>query len=160
MILVADDDNGNKDEEEDRSGLAIDDGQGGTLKYISWAPEGGSTVLRLEWETTHACENSSAPTNSSSSGHWGFFTWFIIMYVLVMSVVVFRLTENISVFLGVAAYLIFGSWLNYNRLGTTGFDSVPHADTIRDLPYLFRDWMRRVVDTVQGGHSRAGYSAV
>lgn len=67
--------------------------------------------------------------------------------------------KNLSVFMGVAAYLIFGSWLNYNRYSARGWDLVPHSDTIRDLPYLFRDWIRRVVETVQGG-SRGGYSAV
>ncbi len=68
--------------------------------------------------------------------------------------------KNSSVFMGVAAYLIFGSWLNYNRYSARGWDLVPHSDTIRDLPYLFRDWIRRVVETVQGGGSRGGYSAV
>ncbi len=68
--------------------------------------------------------------------------------------------QSLSVFMGVAAYLIFGSWLNYNRYSARGWDLVPHSDTIRDLPYLFRDWIRRVVDTVQGGGSRGGYSAV
>lgn len=65
-----------------------------------------------------------------------------------------------SVFLGVAAYLIFGSWINYNRYSARGWDLVPHSETLRDLPYLFKDWMRRVVSTVQGGGSRGGYSAV
>lgn len=68
--------------------------------------------------------------------------------------------QSLSVFMGVAAYLIFGSWLNYNRYSARGWDLVPHSDTIRDLPYLFRDWIRRAVDTVQGGGSRGGYSAV
>lgn len=65
-----------------------------------------------------------------------------------------------SAFLGIAAYLIFGSWLNYNRYGARGWDLLPHGDTIRDVPYLFRDWSRKVVETVQGGRSRGGYSAV
>lgn len=65
-----------------------------------------------------------------------------------------------SVFLGTAAYLIFGSWLNYNRYGARGWDLVPHGDTIRDIPYLLKDWTRRVLNTVQGSGSRGGYSAV
>ena len=59
-----------------------------------------------------------------------------------------------------AAYLIFGSWLNYNRYGARGWDLLPHGDTIRDVPYLMKDWTRRVVNTIQGGGSRGGYSAV
>ena len=65
-----------------------------------------------------------------------------------------------SAFLGTAAYLIFGSWLNYNRYGARGWDLLPHGDTIRDIPYLMKDWSRKVVDTVSGGGPRGGYSAV
>ena len=70
------------------------------------------------------------------------------------------LTELHSLFMGVAAYLIFGSWLNYNKYSARGWDLLPHSETIRDVPYLFRDWMRRVVNTIQGGGSRGGYSVL
>lgn len=74
----------------------------------------------------------------------------------------FRLLTLNSVFLGAAAYLIFGSWLNYTRYGARGWDLVPHGDAIRDLPYIVADWGRTAVNTVQGrSHaSRGGYSAV
>jgi hypothetical protein len=38
-------------------------------------------ILRLDWKTKYACENylSDNPSDSSGSGHWGFFTWMIIM---------------------------------------------------------------------------------
>lgn len=65
-----------------------------------------------------------------------------------------------SLFLATAAYLIFGSWLNYNRYGARGWDLLPHGDTIRDIPYILKDCARRVKDTVQGPGSRGGYSAV
>ncbi|KAK3490202.1 autophagy-related protein 27 [Neurospora hispaniola] len=74
---------------------------------------------------------------------WGFFTWLVVL-----------------LFLGIAAYLIFGSWLNYNRYGARGWDLLPHGDTIRDIPYLLKDWTRRVLNTVQSSGSRGGYSAV
>lgn len=70
------------------------------------------------------------------------------------------LTHLHSVFLATASYLIFGSWLNYNRYGARGWDLLPHSDTIRDIPYLLKDWTRRVLNTVQGTGSRGGYSAV
>ncbi|CAI6336246.1 unnamed protein product [Periconia digitata] len=98
-------------------------------------------TLRLEWRTKHACEQD-APEESSSS-HWGFFTWFIIIF-----------------FLATATYLIFGSWLNYNRYGARGWDLLPHGDTIRDIPYILKDFGRKVVNSTQGGGSRGGYSAV
>ncbi|KAJ4288477.1 type II membrane protein [Kalmusia sp. IMI 367209] len=97
-------------------------------------------TLRLEWRTKYACDN--APSDGESS-HWGFFTWFIII-----------------LFLATAAYLIFGSWLNYNRYGARGWDLLPHGDTIRDIPYIIKDIGRKVVSTVQSPGSRGGYSAV
>ncbi|KAF2261778.1 hypothetical protein CC78DRAFT_429013, partial [Lojkania enalia] len=97
-------------------------------------------VLRLEWRTQYACQGVQDDTQDS---HWGFFTWFIIILFLV-----------------VAAYLIFGSWLNYNRYGARGWDLLPHGDTIRDIPYILKDWARRVASTIQGPGSRGGYSAV
>lgn len=117
-------------------------------------------VLRLTWKTKHACEKreeggggngggsgdgdkGNGGKDQNESKHWGFFTWMIML-----------------VFLGVAAYLIFGSWLNYNRYGARGWDLLPHGDTIRDIPYLMQDWIRRVIQTLQGGGSRGGYSAV
>ncbi|KAF1996364.1 hypothetical protein P154DRAFT_416157, partial [Amniculicola lignicola CBS 123094] len=99
-------------------------------------------VLRLEWRTKWACKNAPRDADNGSS-HWGFFTWFIII-----------------LFLATAAYLIFGSWLNYNRYGARGWDLLPHGDTIRDVPYILKDWGRRVVGTIQGPGSRGGYSAV
>lgn len=61
----------------------------------------------------------------------------------------------------VAAYLIFGSWLNYNRHGARGWDLLPHGDTLRDIPYLLKDWSRKVVDTVQGrSDGRGGYNQI
>lgn len=42
-------------------------------------------VLRLDWKTKYACEDYKRENPGSSGGngggHWGFFTWLIIMYV-------------------------------------------------------------------------------
>lgn len=67
---------------------------------------------------------------------------------------------QLRAFLGIAAYLIFGSWLNYNRYGARGWDLLPHGDTIREIPYILRDWARSVLNAVQGSGSRGGYSAL
>ncbi|KAH9896356.1 autophagy-related protein 27 [Xylariomycetidae sp. FL2044] len=105
-------------------------------------------VLHLTWKSKYVCKHtaddgSDGEGEGEASSHWGFFTWLVIL-----------------VFLGTAAYLIFGSWLNYNRYGARGWDLLPHGDTIRDVPYLLKDWTRRVLNTVQGSGSRGGYSAV
>ncbi|KAF1844406.1 autophagy protein-like protein Atg27 [Cucurbitaria berberidis CBS 394.84] len=97
-------------------------------------------TLRLEWRTQHACEDAPTPDGGS---HWGFFGWFFIIF-----------------FLAIASYLIFGSWLNYNRYGARGWDLLPHGDTIRDIPYIAKDFARKILGTVQGGGSRGGYAAV
>ena len=70
------------------------------------------------------------------------------------------LTDSSRVFLATASYLIFGSWLNYNRYGARGLDLLPHGDTLRDVPYLLRDLVRRALNTLQSTGSRGGYSAV
>ena len=78
------DDDGDDDEEEDgegdHSGEEVDDGKEGQIKYVDWGIVGGAKVLRLQWTTKYACENAveHAPDGSSSK-HWGFFTWFIVM---------------------------------------------------------------------------------
>lgn len=77
-------------DEEDHSatGESADDGHGGTLKYLDYSTVGDSRVLSLEWRTKYACEdaakrgdgdNNNNDKGGGSSGHWGFFTWFIIM---------------------------------------------------------------------------------
>ncbi|KAK4215013.1 autophagy-related protein 27 [Rhypophila decipiens] len=108
------------------------------------SPDDKVDTLFLTWHTKYACEKDVDGGNGpSESTHWGVFTW---MFMLV--------------FLFTAAYLIFGSWLNYNRYGARGWDLLPHGDTIRDIPYLLKDWIRRVLNTVQSSGSRGGYSAV
>ncbi|PHH65793.1 hypothetical protein CDD81_1520 [Ophiocordyceps australis] len=144
------DDDGDKNDGQDRSALEHQlKKDNAALLWESFEDEKDAKVLRLTWHTKYACEkredggDSDDKGDGSTSSHWGFFTWFVVI-----------------VFLGIAAYLIFGSWLNYNRYGARGWDLVPHGDTIRDIPYLMKDWVRRVLNTVQGAGSRGGYSAV
>ncbi|KAL6707509.1 type II membrane protein [Coniothyrium glycines] len=113
--------------------------------YQKETPQKDITVqtLRLEWRTKYACENAKNEPSDDKSAHWGFFGWFFII-----------------LFLAIATYLIFGSWLNYNRYGARGWDLLPHGDTLRDIPYIAKDFARKVAGTVQGGGSRGGYAAV
>ncbi|KAJ5091187.1 hypothetical protein NUU61_006057 [Penicillium alfredii] len=116
-----------------------------SLQFKSFGQDGDSYVLKLDWRTRYACDDYQRTKGSGGSGHWGFFTWLIII-----------------AFLLTAAYLIFGSWLNYSRYGARGWDLLPHSDIIRDIPYIFQDWLRHVINTLQGTGtgSRGGYSAV
>lgn len=99
-------------------------------------------VLYLSWRTKFACEDAKEQ-KSTKEHHWSFFSWFFLV-----------------IFLSLAAYVIFAIWLNFNRDGARGWDLLPHSDTIQDIPYLFKDWMRRVLNTIQGNGSRRGYAAV
>lgn len=119
-----------------------DDGKGGTLEFISFIEGEKEGVLNLEWRTYHACEEA-ASIEPPSSGGWGFFSWFFFL-----------------IFMGGLAYFAFFAWVNYTRYGAQGWDLVPHADALRDLPYILGDWIRKVVGTFTGGGSRGGYSAV
>lgn len=133
------------DDDEDEGPELPNLDKGKNLKFISYKNEEDTDVLRLKWKTKFACEDSKGikdPEDDKKAG-WGFFTWFIIV-----------------LFLLVAAYIIFGSWLNYNRYGARGWDLIPHGDTIRDIPYIVKDWGVSVVERLRGGDSRGGYSAV
>jgi len=59
---------GNKEGEDDESP---------SLEFVRYETEGkDADILRLRWRTKHACEDAIPPVD-----RWGFFTWFLIMYV-------------------------------------------------------------------------------
>lgn len=175
-VARRDDDDGEEkegdgdDDEDSHEREETDDGEGGTLKFISYKDVGDDKILSLEWHTKYACEGASegAPVGHQAKEGIGASSLGSsscksqspqrlkfcarIFFPRLSEVVIYLgvLTAGCSVFLGVAAYLIFGSWINYNRYSARGWDLVPHSETIRDLPYLFKDWGRRVVSTVQG----------
>lgn len=148
-----------KEEDGDKKDGDADD-KSPSLEYVRYdTSDTAIDVLRLKWRTKYACEGSKEDQDSETSAHWGFFTWFILMYVHIHPEPISLLTDC-SAFLSTATYLIFGSWLNYNRYGARGWDLLPHGDAIRDVPYLMKDWSRKVMSSVSGGGSRGGYAAV
>ncbi len=67
---------GDKDKDEDKD--KEDDEK--SLRFVGYGPQDDVDVLRLEWLTKYACEGQKdGDKDGKSSGHWGFFTWFIIM---------------------------------------------------------------------------------
>ena len=51
-----------------------------SLQFKSFGPsDNNSYVLKLDWLTRYACDDSLSK-KGDSSGAWGFFTWFIVMY--------------------------------------------------------------------------------
>lgn len=136
------------EDEPDDSGPELPDlDQGKALQFQSFKPEtDGVGVLRLTWKTKYACEGAfdePKEDRDKNTQGWGLFTWFLII-----------------LFLLAASYIILGSWLNYNRYGARGWDLIPHGDTIRDIPYIVKEFAGNMIDRVKGGDSRGGYSAV
>lgn len=72
-------DNEEEGGQEDNKRETTDDGKGGKLSFTSYEMVGDDKVLSLEWHTKYACENAQEDGEKSSGGHWGFFTWLIIM---------------------------------------------------------------------------------
>ena len=66
-------------DKEGKNGEEVHDNAGGWIKFWSWEVEEDVKVLRLKWITKNACEDTKDAGNGSGSGHWGFFTWLIIM---------------------------------------------------------------------------------
>lgn len=65
-------------------GRKRDDGDGDSsksLQYVSFGQgDDDSYILKLEWRTRYACDNYKRDNDEKAAGgHWGFFTWLIIM---------------------------------------------------------------------------------
>lgn len=132
------------------------------LEFLSWDLH----TLKLLWKTRRACadidseeppkENPKQPDEKkpedgdkpkddndvSASGGWGWFTWLFILVVL-----------------GSAIYIIGSAWANYSRYGHIGVDS-NHTEFLREIPFLVKDFVRKIAGTFSGGSNRGGYSAV
>lgn len=72
------DGDGDEDEEDPNADAEVDDGQGGRLKFLKYAVVEKGKILNLEWTTPYACDDAKAAP-VTKTGHWGFFTWLVIM---------------------------------------------------------------------------------
>ena len=54
-----------------------------SLHFKGYGPDGDMDILTLDWHTKYACEDyeKDEDEDGSKKGSWGFFTWFIVMYV-------------------------------------------------------------------------------
>ncbi len=68
-----------KEKRED--GAPEDDASTPSLEFVAYdTSDADVDVLRLKWRTKYACEDTKPEQDAERSRHWGFFTWFIIMY--------------------------------------------------------------------------------
>ena len=87
-IEERDDDEGDKDKDGEKDDEGDGDGdEKRSLHFVSYGEDadsgGKQRTLRLDWRTKYACEDYEEDDDGGSkSTHWGFFTWFIVLYVL------------------------------------------------------------------------------
>lgn len=112
--------------------------------------------LQLRWPTKFACSSLSKPgkggsdapntggadnTDSDDDGDgWGFFHWIFFLALV-----------------GFAGYMLAGMYKNYNNYGATGWDLVPHRDFWRESPYIAKDAVTHVWQSVSGDRGRGGF---
>lgn len=116
--------------------------------YVEWPSQRYfSSNVFLQISSPEICVNSGttppSPPKKEKSGGWGFFSWFFFL-----------------LFIGTAVYA-FQFWrTNYAHDfggGRIDFESI--AELVRDVPYLVRDFLRKLADTFAGA-GRSGYSAI
>lgn len=81
--------NAESDDGDDSGDDDDDDDDHNSLRFVSYKKEEDTQVLRLDWRTKYACttyeddddDDSSGSGKDGTSKHWGFFTWFIVLYV-------------------------------------------------------------------------------
>jgi autophagy-related protein 27 len=70
-----------KDKREEEGDEKEEDDGTPSLEFMQYDTDGkDSDILRLQWRTKYACEDAIPVVE-----HWGFFTWFLIMYVFWLS---------------------------------------------------------------------------
>ena len=81
-------DEGEKSEADENDSDGDDDDEENSLRFVSYLVEPDDSkvkTLRLDWKTKYACpsyeDDDEGSGKGSNSKHWGFFTWFIILYV-------------------------------------------------------------------------------
>ena len=66
---------------EESDAVEEDDSDSPSLQFFGYDENNGDVdILRLTWRTKYACENSKDEQDAEKAQHWGFFTWFIIVY--------------------------------------------------------------------------------
>lgn len=87
-----------EDNENDGDGKGDDkpnDDDRRSLRFKSFGPvDDKSYVLRMDWRTRYACENYVREHPKKSGGHWGFFTWLIIMSVFPILIFIASLSQE------------------------------------------------------------------
>jgi hypothetical protein len=145
--------------------LCVQDENAESLVFNDW----NLHTLNLTWSSRKACAQNSGSNpgngggdnndnnkggnkddnNKKESSGWGFFTWLFVLGLI-----------------GFVVYVVASVWVSYNRYGQVDLDSLPFVDFLRDIPFVLRDLVTRILGLFQGSSSssssssRAGYAAV
>lgn len=148
-----------------------DDDKESTLQFANF----DFNTLRLSWRTRHACikrasdtpadtppekePDTPTPTDPVSQpdpstpgapdkdvkvegGGWGFFSWLFCLLII-----------------GGVLYIGLRAWSNYKRYGTVTPVNTRSSEFLSDVPFLIRDFVRKVAGTFSAG-TNSGYNSV
>ena len=118
---------------------------GENTEFVEGEDSWDGEALTLRFSSPSVCATRKPPSkgddNDNSSDGWGLFTWLFVLIAV-----------------GMASLFAATAYINYQRHGSPAVTAENFNEMIQDLPYLFRDFVRKVKETF--GSSSRGYSAL
>ncbi|KAK9448629.1 autophagy-related protein 27 [Limtongia smithiae] len=119
------------------------------LEVISWDEKN----LKLNWKTAVVCgaaeivsaEQDVSILQDNNNNNGGSIAYRIIKYIL------------IAVLIAAVVFFLFSAYVNYSK-GKTGVDLLPSSEAILEIPYVARDFVRKVGNGFTTNTSRDGYA--
>ncbi|KAK9367606.1 autophagy-related protein 27 [Lipomyces kononenkoae] len=115
-----------------------DDGNTIGLRVMGWDEK----TLHLQWNTSAVCDQQLVQVQQATTQSTA---WSVFKYIL------------IAVLLVLVAYLAITACVNYSR-GARGVDLLPSSQAIIDIPYVARDFVKKVGSGFSTNSSRDGYA--
>ncbi|KAK9239377.1 autophagy-related protein 27 [Lipomyces kononenkoae] len=107
------------------------------LQVMSWDEK----TLHLQWNTSAVCDQQLVQVQQSTHST----AWSVFKYILIAALLV------------LVAYLAITAYVNYSR-GARGVDLLPSSQAIIDIPYVARDFVKKVGSGFSTNSSRDGYA--
>ncbi|KAK9389381.1 autophagy-related protein 27 [Lipomyces mesembrius] len=107
------------------------------LQVLSWDEKS----LHLQWNTSAVCGEQLVGVQQSTTST----AWNVVKYILIAALLI------LVAYFGITAYL------NYRR-GATGVDLLPSSQAIVDIPYVARDFAKKVGSGFSTNSNRDGYA--
>ncbi|KAK9249042.1 autophagy-related protein 27 [Lipomyces tetrasporus] len=113
------------------------DGDTVGLQVMSW----DERSLHLQWSTAAVCDQRLIRVQQSTNST----AWSIVKYILIAALLI------LVAYFGITAYV------NYSR-GATGVDLLPSSQAVLDIPYVARDFAKKVGNGFSTNSNRDGYA--